>query len=413
MSFFNQKDNMLDDLDDMEDSAFQEQTRYSKDIKDIVFDKRSIYSNSVKNKIDVLAVNPKNTFFYGSSTLGRLATVAGDFDIWEEFKKSDNIDKIVMGIQKIIKPFKNKKEKFFIEFKSGIFKDAVLDIGYLKNNTIIGYDKSKILKQMKGKKYLTEIKKYVVSNNKIGLSSWIELYDANRLIYTLRWEIDEVLNGRKMLPNNKFIMLADAILQKAITKIEVIFNVNGTFTAFSNFFDVGKYNGGMEEFKQSLQLNLLRMLKNKKYMKVIKRIFALEKNFSGDGKIIDSIFKFLLSDTSRLNKVSTDLKAIIEIVEVNGITPQKVTIKNELDRLIDTLASIYNVSNINIVKLDEQLNEAMNKINSVQFIKIIKKIVEYIDDLVSKESLDFLKENNLYPIPKKYLPSSTELVVQK
>ena len=413
MSFFNQKDNMLDDLDDMEDSAFQEQTRYSKDIKDIVFDKRSIYSNSVKNKIDVLAVNPKNTFFYGSSTLGRLATVAGDFDIWEEFKKSDNIDKIVMGIQKIIKPFKNKKEKFFIEFKSGIFKDAVLDIGYLKNNTIIGYDKSKILKQMKGKKYLTEIKKYVVSNNKIGLSSWIELYDANRLIYTLRWEIDEVLNGRKKLPNNKFIKLADAILQKAITKIEVIFNVNGTFTAFSNFFDVGKYNGGMEKFKQSLQLNLLRMLKNKKYMKVIKRIFALEKNFAGDGKIIDSIFKFLLSDTSRLNKVSTDLKAIIEIVEVNGITPQKVTIKNELDRLIDTLASIYNVSNINILKLDEQLNEAMNKINSVQFIKIIKKIVEYIDDLVSKESLDFLKENNLYSIPKKYLPSSTELVVQK
>ena len=104
---------------------------------------------------------------------------------------------------------------------------------------------------------------------------------------------DEILDEIEI---REYITLDEGLIHPTITKIETIFNINGRFVAFSNYFDTGYSNNSMDDFKESIQLNTLRLLKDKKYMKVIKRIFAQEKNFYKNNKMLNLIFDFLTYD---------------------------------------------------------------------------------------------------------------------
>lgn len=398
----------LDDFDNLEETPFSQDKRYTKDKKSHILDKRIFYSNAIKDKVNILSVNPKNTFFYGSAILASLASIAGDYDIWEVFKKEDNIESVVKGIQKIIKTF-TEKQKFFIEFKCGLDVDSIIDIGYYEDGEIKNYDYNKIIETIKNKPYLKSILKYVKPN--IKLDDWMNLYDENRKQITLRWTPEEVLNNKKKTLSGNYITLEKGLSQPTITKIETIFNINGRFIAFSNYFDVGATSADMDTFKQSLQLNTLRMLKDKKYMKVVKRIFAQEKNFYNTNSVIETIYNFLISDAGRLNKINNDLKAIQEIViSKNGLVPMKTTIKNELDSLIDNLASIKLIQ-YNLEDLDILLNDAIDNVNRKRFNDILNKLINDIDTITKKEAHKFLKKNKLLPLPEKYLPKSTKKIM--
>jgi hypothetical protein len=397
----------LDDLDNLEDTPYSINKRYTKENKSHVLDKRMFYSNAIKSKVNILSINPKNTFFYGSAILASLASIAGDYDIWEVFKKEDNIENIVKGIQKIIKQF-TEKQKFFIEFKCGLDQLSKLDIGYYEDGEIKNYDYNKLIKIIKDRPYLKSIKKYIKKD--INLEKWMQLYDENRKQYTLRWTPEEVLKNKKIMPSGKIMTLEKGLIQPIITKIETIFDINGKFIAFSNYFDIGVTSENMEIFKQSLQLNTLRMLKDKKYMKVIKRIFAQEKNFYNDNKTIDLIYNFLISDTGRLNKINNDLKALQEIINSKkGIVPMKTTIKKELDSLIDDLATIQLIQ-YDLEKLDFLLNEAIDNIKYKVINKILDELIKEIDNIVKKEAYKFLIKSKLLPLKDKYLPTSTKLL---
>ena len=398
----------LDDLDNLEDTPFSTNKRYSKDTKSHILEKRVFYSNAIQDKVNILSINPKNTFFYGSATLSSLATIAGDYDIWEEFKKKDKIEDIVKGIQKIVKSFL-KENKFFVEFKCGLDVKSILDIGYYKDGKIKDYDYKKIKETIKKKPYLKDILKYVKKD--INLDEWMNLYDENRKQITLRWTPQEVIKNKKETLSGDIMTLDKGLSQPTITKIETIFNINGRFIAFSNYFDIGASTADIEEFKQSLQLNTLRMLKDKKYMKVIKRIFAQEKSFFRDEKKIEDIYKFLVSDAGRLNKINNDIKAIQEIVITkNGLVPMKTTIKTELDSLIDNLASIQLID-YDLEELDKLLNEAIDNVNRKKFNDILDKLISDIDYITKKEAHNFLKQNELLPLPSKYLPTSTKKIM--
>lgn len=170
-------------------------------------------------------------------------------------------------------------------------------------------------------------------------------------------------------------------------------------------------NQDIEEFKQSLQLNTLRMLKDKKYMKVIKRIFAQEKSFFKNNYMIETIYYFLISDAGRLNKINNDLKALLEIIESKtGPIPMKQTIKTELDSLIDNLASV-NLIDYDLEKLDILINEAINTLNKKKFVTILETLIKDIDTITKKEAYAFLNENGLLPLPEQYLPKSTKKIM--
>jgi len=391
--------------DDFDEQGFDIYKRYNKNFISHVLDKRTLYSNAIKKKMDVLCVNPKQSFFYGSAILKNLTMVAGDYDIWEKFKASDNISDIVKDIQKIIKEFKDGNQKFFIEFKSGVVEDAILYIGYLENGEIYEYDYEFINEQIAAKPYLKSLKKFVVKNPKI--ENWMVLYDENRLLYVLRWSMDEVLKGKKKMLNGQTITLEKSITQPTLTKIETMFNINGRFVGFSNYYDVDRFNSNMNEFEQSLRLNTLRMFKDEKWMKVIKRIFALEKNFLKNKKVIECIYTFLVGPVGRLGRVNTDLKAIQEIITTKHYVPMKKTIQCELDNMIDILSGI-DIVDIDYNKLDMLLNDAINDVNIKRFYNVLDKLIHYIGDIIQKHALKFMRLNHLYPLPNKYMPTTTK-----
>lgn len=396
---------MEEEYDEM---PFDLNKRYRKDNSTNLLDKRTLYSNAIKDKVNIICINPKNTFFYGSAILKNLAAVAGDYDIWEKFKKNENIEGVVKDIQKIIKNFVLQKSKFFIEFKSGLFVDAILYIGYLKDNKIVNYDYEFIKEQIKNKPYLKSLKPYIKKNPTI--EEWMILYDENRLLYVLRWTPKEILNNKKKLPNGEITTLENCIIQPTITKIETIFDINGRFVGFSNYFDLELNDTNIEDFKQSLQLNTLRMYKDGKWMKVLKRIFAQEKNFFKDNKVIDIIYNFLISDVGRLNRINTDLKCIQEIINTKKIVPMKKTIQIELDNIIDSLATI-NIIDLDLNKLDEMINDAINDINRKKFYDILEKLIKYITKIIDEEAYKFGKSNSLFPLPKKYMPTNTKNIM--
>jgi hypothetical protein len=399
---------MDDEIDEVGYDAIRRFDRGPKKVSRVL-KSRVLYSNAVNDKIEILSIDPKNTFMYGSSTIAALANVAGDYDIWETFDNGETVEDLVKGIRKIARKFKSGSEKFFIEFKSGICKDAILDIGYLEYGKIINYNYSEIMKNINSKSYLHELKKYV--KKKISLDEWMELWDRNRKIYTLRWTLDEIIKNKKKMPNGKFITLDLALLQPIITKIEVIMMVNGRLVAFSNFFD-NKTSANSENFELGIKFNYYRMLKDKKYMKVIKRMFAIQRNFIMDKGTIENIYRFLVSDVGRLGRVSTDIKAIIEVINTKQTIPIKVAIRLELDSKIDELASI-SINDLDLRKVDEEINDALVLNSKKKLVELLNSITKYIDKIVNDHAYAYLNNNGYLSdeVKKQYMSTSTKVLM--
>jgi len=261
-----------------------------------IFDTRGpeTYNQDINQAIDIITLDPSQKPTIVGSFQYRVHKYPSDIDMLEYYQICCDIPtakkQIVKRFKQMAQRIKNNPKVYLSDFKSG--KDTRFDIfiGDKQNNTIIDYNYDDIIQQFNSlfeKKLLTNTQ----MNNLLTLlhkdptiKQWEELHEALRMLYTVRWSINELLNGKKVLPGNKTFLLADAVTQQTITKIDIFIKLNNRFTEVTNFFIITLKSNDNEltylsqefpDYRESLITDIKQRFKESKYLKLSKRLWLL------------------------------------------------------------------------------------------------------------------------------------------
>ena len=366
---------------------------FSKDITDVISD--LVFDNGSK------------PFMQGSAN--KKINYPSDYDLAQfiPVSKKNNLT----DFQKVIKKILERKDTYIADIKSGeipalkIVDDDLNINNYSdKRNTMI-----EKLNNLHLKKHIT--KEELNSSLKLLLPELkeIDIYIIKHDIrfQVIRWKPEDILKGFVNYRGFK-IGYFDYLWTDSLTKIDIVAWVNGIrFNEISIIYFFTKNGKPINGMINNIRLYLINeipyLLYKKKYMKICKRIGAIEqteKNQQND-HIEDIIFKLSNSNLGRLNQVISDFTALEYLIENYKVLPKE-RIKFEIDQIkyrlgIESNKKYLDSENVIIKLLDELDNNNLN-------LDKIDKLKSILSNILEEETLKFMKEYHLYPIPKQYLP---------
>jgi hypothetical protein len=217
------------------------------------------------------------------------------------------------------------------------------------------------------------------------LKSPDDIKEFTRSLYILRWSIDDVLSGYKILKNNEKIYLIDCILDNTMIKLDCILRYNySIFMEISEIYVFKVKNNSHSSTGEQMHQNILNDYK--KFMhdgniyKALKRLFSIYK-FKKDLGKCKELIKFFNSNIGLLNKIKNDLEIYIIVLE--KIPKIKISeIHFGLQNLKGQLANIYqfDIPNSYLTEFDY-----MSKINNkIKLIKNINLMIEKLNKILQK-----------------------------
>lgn len=393
------------------------------------------FSKRTKNLINL--VTAKNDINPVGSQKFKIHRYPGDIDLFEPVKYCCNFDDamtfIIRDIKKIATQLKKKKTTYLGDFKAGIDSRYQLSVGSINNmNKVIGYDKKIIIKELKNledeklitKKQKEEILKELPPNSKIDSRLWYKFEKFYRKYYIIRWNLDELILGKKNIGFHKGIKeltLKEALTHDSIVKIDIWALINERYIEITNFFLLAYKDKNDKETVINMELSnyyesLIKDIKHYyeigKYMKASKRAWALGTNIL-DNKLLLKLYPLYTSSIGMLYQLSAEIETLIMIFEkielsklplnkiINQIDDFKMRItmifdldlnENKMFKLIEEILIDYekNKSKMKIDKTINNLNILMNDVNEIVeeqtflFLKKVKleNLPDYFDKLL-------------------------------
>lgn len=195
---------------------------------------------------------------------------------------------------------------------------------------------------------------------------------------SLHWTREEVLNGYKMIHNHR-INFTDALHQKSVIKIDIIYLDDGIYKEYSNNYYFIINNKSTNPFYSDKDMidelvgEYHKYVGKKNYFKALKRLYSLYKIKKKPGK---RLISFLNSDIGKEYNIKSSLETLILLLENNFRQPlMKNVIKSikKLDLSSDDKKLLVNsstktdlIKNLEIVS--EKLNDNINYLTEL-FIK--------------------------------------------
>ena len=364
------------------------------------------YSEDVVNIINMMSFTD-NVLILGSSSL-KAQKYASDYDGYED-ANMNSINDIIKKFKSIVSNLIKQPNTFITDIKCGTFDlFKVIPDDMTPNN----YKK---LKPSMITKLKTLFKDNVITKTELNESllylkkDTIDLYEVEVIkkeirFNILRWKPEDILKG-KINYRGYDISLKFALQTPIFSKIDVVSWVeNNRYTDFSIIyvFSVkGKIiNKGLDDFVTIVKKNIIVLLYEENYFKVAKRIFALARYIKPiDDKTLNILSKLFNSDLGIIYQVKGDIGTIESIITIHKKITN--TLKIEFIQMINRLSHVVIPS-----YLDKEYNilkEINLLIKDPYNIKLIEKIQEQLQFILNNESLKYLKDNGLYPIPNKYL----------
>ena len=141
----------------------------------------------------------------------------------------------------------------------------------------------------------------------------------------LKWTKKEVISNKKLLLDNSYITLEEAIQQKSIIKIDVVSYINDTFIEISenylikigNVSNFEKSEIDENKIIESIKKSELDEVKNNNYNKALKRLFSSLYHKNKNDKKLIKLVEFFNSSVGILNKARADLDVLILLLEKN------------------------------------------------------------------------------------------------
>ena len=386
------------------------------------------FSKRTKNLINL--VTAKNDINPVGSQKFKVHRYPGDIDLFEPVKYCCNFEDamkfIVRDIKKIATQLKKKKNTYLGDFKAGIDSRYQLSIGSIsKTNKVLNYDTKIIIKELNNledlklltKKQKEEILKELPSNSRINSKLWYKFDKFYRKYYVIRWELDEIIKGKKQIGFNKGIKeltLREALTHDSIVKIDIWALVNERYIEITNFFLLAYkdkkdketvINMEMSNYYESLIKDIKHYFEVGKYMKASKRAWALGTNIL-DNKLLLKLYPLYTSSIGMLYQLSAEIETLImifESVDVSNLPLDKII--NQIDDFKMRITMIFDLD-LNETKMFALIEEILNdyeknknKMKIEMTISNLKILMNDVDDIVENETLKFLKKAKLEKLP--------------
>lgn len=280
------------------------------------------------------------------------------------------------------------------------------DIDLLDNKTVAccGLKEAKEFFKSKIQNMVYRISQYrdvYFSNVKAGLN------DAGEGI---KWTEQEILRGYKEV-DHVYLDLGDAIAMNGVCNIEIWKKVQGRYIEISNFLVMEYYDkNGIRKPLNAPMYDLIPRVKedvkkfiNENTFKANKRLWILAR-LENDNKMLNKLQQLLSSDAGDLYILLSDIETIYSMLENLGSQAPFDDLIRGIDEIKVKLARIYNVP-IPHEKINNDLNYILNnELPRVNIIAILKKVHEYLKNILNKYTKEFDEKIGIMPIPKKYLP---------
>lgn len=359
------------------------------------------YSNDIIEAMDLIIYDRAKTIQFGSSVFRNLI-YAGDLDNYEQVDKSSEIPFIMKYIVKRITTYPEYGSKYKIcDIKCGRrlkFRELSDYIGYVEDGEIINYnsDMFELYNKKHSELKFTDIPKYGDDNI---LEKWVKLYTELHRVITVRWTVDEIIKGEKIV-DDKIFLLKDAVEDSELSKIDLFFfsESRGKFIEVTNLWIAeGK---SLKDRLQSIQYNIA--LNGLQYylqeppnlLKYLKRYYSyqrIKKNY----KFLKLTTPFLQGNIALLATCYTDINIIRTLIDYGyNIRRKKKYLIPHIENIIGRYSNIYEV---NLPpKIYEMTNEILDMNNIDDIINNIDKISDIIKSLINEKTNDFLEK---YKIP--------------
>lgn len=371
------------------------------------------FSEDIINVVNTLGIKSgKSPELYGSSRFK--IDYPGDYDFYQEIDFTNKLMKddsiILKDFQKVIIDLLALKDVFIGDIKSGLKPQLkVIDedlneynynekIPIMKKRLALLYDTKRITKE-----------EY---DDSIGLlKPNLKEFDLSILRHELRYEIirwkpEDILNGYTTYRGYK-INFTDYLLTYSATKIDALCWVNGVrFTEITMVYFFSRngkqINKGFQYLYEILIDTIPTLLKQQKYMKVCKRMNAIELTKREPNKLfLSRIYRLYNSNLGRLTQIISDLTVLEYLVENKKNLPVE-KIKYEIDMMRYRLG---NMTNPKYLKEQSTVLKMIDKLeNDVIDIKLVSKLKEFLNNILQTETLKVMKLWKIYPISDEYLP---------
>jgi hypothetical protein len=256
-----------------------------------------------------------------------------------------------------------------------------------------------------------------------------------------RWTGKELLNGYKILPINRKILLEDAIYLSTyynnlykkengfVIKIDIYRDIGNKILEYGNlinfYYNDGQnlrkdltYKGYLDTTFQSISSELTNYLyqitpKYNNFIKYTKRLYVLAR-INKDMNTIKQLTNFFHTDINFLNGINNEIKLIITMLKTYKNAPMN-TIYKQLDNLKFNISSIIYV-NIDHQKLYYIINdiiEKQKKYNNEKIVEILEDLSDYLDQIVNDKTKEYLINNKLLPPKKIYYDENLISILEK
>lgn len=379
----------------------------------------------------------------------KVARYPGDIDLLEEVEHCCTLEqatkKIAKSIQEIARDIKETTNIYMGDFKAGIdtrytsLRDAMGEIN--EYGKVVGYDAKKIqniLIRLRNKRLITnadftKLTRLVIK--KPSAYEWTTLFKIAKEYWIIRWNIDEVIEGKKDLglkiAEKKMITLEEALRYKTITKLDLWAPVDGRFTEITNFISINYMNkqGKVIRVSPSLARYMERMIGDIKHygdknldsykpMKMAKRMWALAV-YIDDKKVLRKLYPLFSSGASMLYQIDAEIETLIAILEDESISREIIEdgtyemIRTQVDQFKMRMSQIYDM-----VLNDEFLYTIVDDITRTDerefIIRKLKEFRESVSSDITTYSEEYLQKVGLLNVDYyDYLLKEKELKAQK
>lgn len=301
---------------------------------------------------------------------------------------------------------------YFVNFKAGLDSRYNLDLGEFNSN----YNKQSMMNQiisLHNRNLLDDIE-YLNLVTLINQSMNFNKYEKIKSIIQnkkiIKWKLQELINGIKILPGNKKLFLQDAIAHKSIIKLEIIALVNQRFIKFNTFFLLTYLDtyGHLNRLNMNLKDTINDMVNY--YQNKPNHLISLTQRlwqsalYSHNDTLLIQLTPLFQSNIGILNQISEDIKILIFMLK-KIFNPKKIpwtSIVSEIEQFKYRLNDYQLKPSINrqliFLLIDEIKNNYElygNQINKLSVIKNLNYIGNYLSKIVNRYVINYLKHHDL------------------
>ena len=327
----------------------------------------------------------------------------GDIDIFEPVRICCSIDdateKIVEQIKEIAQGIKAEPTFFLGDFKAGLDSRYELKGSYQNG-----------LAQLLSQKLITvdefeDGMALLRNRDKEGIDIMLR---EHRVV---RWTLDELIAGKKMLPQGIKLQLKDALRHNTVVKLDLWAPINNNYTEITNFFLLMYLDSDGTEHVINVELadrvkSLIGDIKkysdesHRKSLKVAKRMWALAQ-FIDDKKTMKKLYPLFYSDAAMLSQINSEIETLSMMftrlkkpfLPLNTLIHQIDRFKSRMGGLFIKLPEKHIFKLINLIT--KMYREQKDAVDTEIIVDILEQISHELNTVIEQNVSAYMNKNGL------------------